>query len=68
MLERKKNEVDWEFNQDMTFDTNIGNNDKVFHKKFGKGIVLTLDNETAEVEFVKYGIRKVYLKFLQLNH
>ena len=64
LLENKKNQVDWDINQDIAFDENISINDEVFHKKFGKGLVISSDSETAEVKFKKYGIRKVYIKFL----
>ncbi len=72
LLKNKKTEIDWEFNQDASYDqdlvTDLAPNDKVFHKKFGKGIVKTTDNDTAEVDFVKYGSMKVYLKFLKSKH
>ena len=68
MLESKKNEIDWEFNQDISYDRNIVINDKVFHKKFGNGVVVSTDTNTAEVEFVKYGVRNVYLKFLKFTN
>ena len=68
MIENKKTEVDWDFNQDTSFEKNLNTNDKVFHKKFGNGIILNMDTDTADVKFVKYGLRKVFLKFLQTNH
>ena len=68
LLENKKNEIDWDFNQDIPSDKNFIINDKVFHKKFGNGIVVRTDNETAEVEFIKFGIKKVFLKFLNFKH
>ena len=68
MLENKKNAIDWDFNQDPSSEKNLNLNDKVFHKKFGNGIILNMDTYTADVEFSGYGIKKVYLKFLQFNH
>ena len=68
MIENKKAQVDWDFNQDTSFEKNLNINDRVFHKKFGKGIILNTDVDTADVEFEKYGLRKVYFKFLQFNH
>ena len=65
MLENNKAEIDWEFNQDISDQTNIMINDKVFHKKFGKGTVASIDSDTADVMFTKYGIKKIYLKFLK---
>ncbi len=64
MLDNKKNHIDWDFNQDLSYEIKITTNDKVFHKKFGEGIVLNTDRDKAEVEFSKYGTKKVYLKFL----
>ena len=65
LLENKKLEIDWDLNQDTDYDKKIKINDKVFHKKFGKGIVIKSNNDTAEVHFIKFGIRKVFLKFLK---
>ena len=52
----------------MTFNKNININDEVFHKKFGNGKVINTDSKTAEVEFIKFGTRKVFLKFLQTRY
>lgn len=68
ILENKKALVDWDFNQDISSERNLNANDRVFHKKFGIGIILNMDTDTADVEFTRHGIRKVYLKFLQFNH
>jgi len=68
LLENKKAKIDWDFNQDITFDINISINDEVFHKKFGNGKVINTDSETAEVEFRKFGTRKVFIKFLFPRH
>ena len=68
MLENKKAPVDWDFNQETSFEKYLNTNDKVFHKKFGRGIIINMDTDTADVEFAGYGVRKVYLKFLQFNH
>ena len=42
--------------------------DKVFHKKYGNGIILKKDIDKAEVDFEKCGLKKVYLKFLQIKN
>ena len=68
MLENKKNEIEWDFNQDTSYQNNFNINDKVFHKKFGKGVIVNTESEKAEVAFKNYGIRKVYLKFLQAKY
>ncbi len=67
LLENKKNEIEWDFNQDVTFEKNINIEDNVFHKKYGNGKVINIDNQTAEVEFLKHGTRKVFIKFLNLS-
>ena len=64
LLESKKNIIDWDINQDVTFNENISISDEVFHKKFGNGIIINKDNETAQVQFKNFGIKKVYIKFL----
>ena len=56
MLQNKKDTDEWDFNQDVLYDQKISINEKVFHKKFGSGIVIIIDSETAEVAFKKYGI------------
>ena len=68
MIENKKNKVEWEFNQDISYEKNIDINEEVFHKKYGKGLVLNIDSDKAEVKFINYGIRKVYVKFLMPNY
>ena len=64
MLENKKIEIDWDINQDINFDKKVEINDEVFHKKFGNGKVIYTDDETAEVNFKKFGIKKIYIKYL----
>ena len=68
MLEKKITEIEWEFNQDTSFEKKINIDDNVFHKKFGRGIVINVDNDTAEVKFNKYGLKKVYLNFLNFKN
>ena len=61
-----KNEVDWDFNQDLIEDQLIVEGSKVFHKKYGYGKVLILDSDMAEVKFDKSSQKKVFMKYLQL--
>ena len=42
--------------------------DEVLHKKYGTGIILKKDIDKAEVDFEKFGLKKVYLKFLQIKN
>ena len=37
----------------------------VYHKKFGNGKILKLDNDKALIDFEKLFFKKIYLKFLK---
>ncbi len=63
---QKKKDIEWEINQDLEFQEHFNNGDKVFHKKFGYGKVVSFDREMAEVDFKKFSIKKVFVKFLNL--
>ena len=68
MIENKTEDIDWEFNQDMSFENNLIINDEVLHKKYGTGIILKKDIDKAEVNFKNFGLKKVYLKFLRIKN
>jgi len=68
MLENKTNDIDWEFNQDIPFEDDLKIDDEVLHKKYGTGIILKKDIDKAEVDFKNFGLKKVYLKFLQIKN
>ena len=68
MLENKSNDIDWEFNQDISFENDLMIDDEVLHKKYGTGIILKKDIDKAEVNFENFGLKKVYLKFLQIKN
>ncbi len=68
MLGNKSNDIDWEFNQDVSFEDDLMIHDEVFHKKYGTGIILKKDIDKAEVDFKNFGLKKVYLKFLQIKN
>jgi len=68
MLENKTNDIDWEFNQDISFEDDLKIDDEVLHKKYGTGIILKKDIDKAEVNFENFGLKKVYLKFLQIKN
>jgi DNA helicase-2/ATP-dependent DNA helicase PcrA len=68
MLENKTNDIDWEFNQDISFEDDLKIDDEVLHKKYGTGIILKKDIDKAEVDFEDFGLKKVYLKFLQIKN
>ncbi len=44
--------------------SNISSNNNVFHKKYGNGVIINAESDTAEVKFQKFGIKKVYIKYL----
>ena len=62
----KKNEIDWDLNQDYSYYGDINPGTKVFHKKFGNGHVEHLDNDKAIVNFENNSSKKIYIKFLQI--
>mgnify|MGYP001161572055 FL=1 len=64
LLENKKSQIDWDINQDSNYDQDISSNNNVFHKKYGNGVIINTDSDTAEVKFQKFGIKKVYIKYL----
>ena len=64
LLENKKSKIDWDINQDSNYDQDISLNNSVFHKKYGNGVIINAESDTAEVKFQKFGIKKVYIKYL----
>ena len=64
LLENKKSKIDWDINQDSNYDQDISSNNSVFHKKYGNGVIINAESDTAEVKFQKFGIKKVYIKYL----
>ncbi len=68
MLESKGSDIDWEFNQDLTFEENLKVDDTVLHKKYGIGKIIKKDSDKAEVKFNNFGLKKIYLKFLQVKN
>ena len=68
MLANKNNEIDWDFNQDFSIEEDLMIHDKVMHKKYGIGIIVKKDIDKAEVNFENFGLKKVYLKYLQIKN
>ena len=62
----KKNNIDWEFNQDHTYENEINTGDYVYHKKFGNGKIIKLDNDKALVNFENFELKNIYIKFLKV--
>ena len=61
---QKKQEIDWDINQDLDYQESLKKGDKVFHKKFGYGKVLFIDGDFAEIDFKNTSKKKVFIKFL----
>ncbi len=61
----KKNQIDWEFNQDYSYENEISRGKKVFHQKFGRGYILKIDGDKALVNFEHFSSKKVFIKFLK---
>jgi len=68
MLENKSKDVDWEFNQDISFEDDLMIDDTVVHKKYGTGIIIKKDVDKAEVKFENFGLKKIYLRFLHIKN
>ena len=63
---QKKNNIDWDFNQDFEFEVNISKGKQVYHQKFGNGKIIKLDGDKALIDFENFSSKKVYLKFLKI--
>ena len=63
----KKEEDDWDFNQDYQSNSNATEGSRVFHQKFGYGKIIFIDGDKAEVDFEKSSQRKIFLKYLQFT-
>ena len=66
----KKKEIDWDFNQDVDVSntedfTIVGS--KVFHQKYGSGVVISFDGERADVNFKNSDQKKIFIKYLQFR-
>ena len=63
---KKINEQNFEYNQDISTKDqgSFNEGDRIFHKKFGYGRILEIENITALINFEKVGTKMVYLKYL----
>ncbi len=59
-------EIEWNLNQDENNEYNLTKGQKVFHKKYGYGIVTFIEGEVAEVDFKKSSQKQVFLKYLEI--
>ncbi len=65
LINSKKNKIDWEFNQDTSFENDNYQEKKVFHKKYGYGKIIKLDGDKALVNFEDFSSKNIYLKYLK---
>ena len=65
LINSKKNKIDWEFNQDTSFENENYQEKKVFHKKYGYGKIIKLDGDKALVNFEDFSSKNIYLKYLK---
>ena len=65
LINSKKNKIDWEFNQDTSFENENYQEKKVFHKKYGYGKIIKLDRDKALVNFEDFSSKNIYLKYLK---
>ncbi len=63
----KKNDIDWEINQDHSYLSEISIGSNVLHKKFGKGKILKIDNDKALVDFQNFSSKKIFIKYLKFT-
>ena len=61
----KKNEIEWNFNQDIYEDIQLVNGTKVFHQKYGHGNIIDIDGDVADVKFDKSSQKKIFIKYLK---
>ncbi|PPR45372.1 MAG: ATP-dependent DNA helicase PcrA [Alphaproteobacteria bacterium MarineAlpha5_Bin6] len=64
----KKNQDDWDLNQDYEMQSGFEEGSRVFHQKFGYGKILFLEGDKAEVEFKKSSKKMIFIKYLQIIH
>ena len=65
LINSKKNKIDWEFNQDTSFENENYQEKKVFHKKYGYGKIIKLDGDKALINFEDFSSKNIYLKYLK---
>jgi len=67
LLQNKKEQIDWEINQDYSLYEELNKGDRVFHQKFGYGKILYIEGDKASVDFEKASKKTVFLKYLHVN-
>ena len=62
-------EIDWELNQDFELiedqTISLQKGSRVFHQKYGYGIILSFEGDKVDIKFEKSSQKKVFLKYLK---
>lgn len=66
LLRSKKNEIEWDFNQDIYEDSQFVKGKKVFHKKYGYGRIINIEGDVANIKFDKSSQKQIFIKYLRL--
>ncbi|OUW95082.1 MAG: hypothetical protein CBD97_03625 [Pelagibacteraceae bacterium TMED237] len=61
----KKEVIDWDINQDPSYNEDISKGKKIYHKKYGYGEIIKLDGDKALINFANNSFKKIYLKYLK---
>ena len=64
---KKKEVINWDFNQDIYEIKDFSKGTKVFHKKYGYGFIIKIDGDIAEVEFKKSSNKQIFIRYLQIT-
>jgi len=65
---KDNDEIDWDINQDISYEFNFKKGAKVFHQKYGKGIIISTEGDKAYIDFDEFSKKKVFLKYLKLKN
>ena len=61
-----KNEIEWDFNQDIYETSKFTNGTKVFHKKYGYGKIVNIESNLANIKFDDSSQKQIFTKYLKL--
>ena len=65
---KDNDEIDWDINQDISYEFNFKKGVKVFHQKYGKGIIISTEGDKAYIDFDEFSKKKVFLKYLKFKN
>ena len=61
-------EIDWDINQDISYEFNLKKGTQVFHQKYGNGKILSTEGDKAYVDFNQFSKKKVFIKYLKFKN